>query len=108
MGVCCRCCCGSKSRCCCCGGKRGATAMFGLLGLLLSSAVIAPPVYIYKTDQEYNKMFPIFKFGRQLLAEFSGGDPIFETTTAMNTVTDGTVTDQILLTDEEKHTQTYK
>ena len=85
------CCCRSKSSgggCCC--GRRGATVAFGLLGLLLASAVITPPVYIYKTDQDFTKMFPIFKFGRQYLAQIAGGDPnltggITETSTSAAT-----------------------
>ena len=32
---------------------------FGLLGLALASSIIASPVYIYKTDQDYTKMFPV-------------------------------------------------
>merc|ERR1712122_384721 len=83
MGCCCA---RSKSSggCCCC-GRRGATVAFGLLGLLLASAVITPPVYIYKTDQDFTKMFPIFKFGRQYLAQIAGGDPIITETTTITT-----------------------
>merc|ERR1711993_176134 len=79
------CCCGSgsssnnksKCRCCCC-GKRGMAITFGLLGLALASSIIASPVYIYKTDQDYTKMFPVLTFGRQELAKLSGGDPLFD------------------------------
>lgn len=107
------CCCGKSGCGCCCASKRGATVTFGLLGLLLSSALIAPPVYIYKTDQDYTKMFPMFKYGRQYLAMIAGGDPVLEraqTTTLTSTsleVNDdepqGTILDE-----EEKHSQTYK
>jgi hypothetical protein len=48
---------------------------FGLLGLLLAGAIIAAPVYICNTDQDYAKMFPVLKFGRQYLAKIAGGDP---------------------------------
>jgi len=51
---------------------------FGLLGLALASSIIASPVYIYKTDQDYTKMFPVLTFGRQELAKLSGGDPLFD------------------------------
>ena len=104
------CCCRSKSSggCCCC-GRRGATVTFGLLGLLLASAVIAPPVYIYQTDQDFTKMFPIFKFGRQYLAQIAGGDPILTTTQ------DPTVASNVEVSDDKdemdndiKHAQTYK
>ena len=74
------CCCGSsksKCRCCCC-GKRGMAITFGLLGLALASSIIASPVYIYKTDQDHTKMFPVLTFGRQELAKLSGGDPLFD------------------------------
>ena len=109
------CCCRSKSSggCCCC-GRRGATITFGLLGLLLASAVIAPPVYIYQTDQDFTKMFPIFKFGRQYLAQIAGGDPILSTERGSITpesTPGGTleVSDQQNEMDETaKHAQTYK
>ena len=104
------CCCRSKSGggCCCC-GRRGATVAFGLLGLLLASAVIAPPVYIYQTDQDFTKMFPIFKFGRQYLAQMAGGDPILTTTQGTTDVSGGEVSDDLdAMDDDTKHAQTYK
>ena len=106
------CCCGSKSSggCCCC-GRRGATVAFGLLGLLLASAVITPPVYIYKTDQDFTKMFPIFKFGRQYLAQIAGGDPIITETTTSAAIDVSTQANEVLddsMDDNAKHAQTYK
>ena len=85
---------------------------FGLLGLLLASAVITPPVYIYKTDQDFTKMFPIFKYGRQYLAQVAGGDPIMtglETSTvnSASTVEVKDVDDE-KVDSENKHAQTYK
>lgn len=88
---------------------------FGLLGLLLAAAVIAPPVYLYKTDQDYTKMFPIFKYGRIYLAELAGGvpdptGPRIATTKASNDV--ALVKDQEVVEDqedlEELHSRTYK
>ena len=86
---------------------------FGLLGLLLASAVITPPVYIYKTDQDFTKMFPIFKFGRQYLAQVAGGDPIvtgLETSTvnSASTVSEVEVNDDDLMEKDAKHAHTYK
>ena len=106
------CCCGSKSSggCCCC-GRRGATVAFGLLGLLLASAVITPPVYIYKTDQDFTKMFPIFKFGRQYLAQIAGGDPIITETTTIATTDSSPHPNEVSddsMDDNAKHAQTYK
>ena len=106
------CCCGSKSSggCCCC-GRRGATVAFGLLGLLLASAVITPPVYIYKTDQDFTKMFPIFKFGRQYLAQIAGGDPIITETTTSATTDSSPHSNEVSddsMDDNAKHAQTYK
>lgn len=106
------CCCGSKSSggCCCC-GRRGATVAFGLLGLLLASAVITPPVYIYKTDQDFTKMFPIFKFGRQYLAQIAGGDPIITETSTSTAIDVSTQANEVLddsMDDNAKHAQTYK
>ena len=110
--VCCCGCCGSKSKCgCCCGGKRGATVAFGLLGLLLAAAVIAPPVYLYKTDQDYTKMFPIFKYGRLYLAKMAGGDPA-----ALPDLTTKASADATVIKDDgskategqEMHSRTYK
>ena len=106
------CCCGSKSSggCCCC-GRRGATVAFGLLGLLLASAVITPPVYIYKTDQDFTKMFPIFKFGRQYLAQIAGGDPIItetSTSAAIDVSTQANEVSDDSMDDNAKHAQTYK
>ena len=110
MGCCCA---RSKSGCsCCCCGRRGATVTFGLLGLLLASAVITPPVYIYKTDQDFTKMFPIFKYGRQYLAQVAGGDPIL-TGLETSTVNSASTVDVKDMDDEkmdtkDQHAQTYK
>ena len=52
-------------------GKRGAAITFGFLGLLLAASIIAFPVYIYKTDQDYNKMFPVLTFGKNYLAKLT-------------------------------------
>lgn len=69
----CCCCCGKGKKCCCC-GKRGAAITFSLLGLVLAGSIIAFPVYIYKTDQNYNKMFPVLTFGRNYLAKLADYD----------------------------------
>lgn len=104
------CCCVSKSKggCCCC-GKRGMAITFGLLGLALASSIIASPVYIYKTDQDYTKMFPVLTFGRQELAKLSGGDPLFDEN--FNLVKDGNSGNQIDdggIRDENDYEKTYK
>ena len=86
---------------------------FALLGLLLAAAVITPPVYIYKTDQNYSKMFPILKFGREQLARlasdhnYAARPPGFTKTTV---VKDEEKTDLIddALDEKQKHAQTYE
>ena len=106
------CCCGSK--CCCC-GKRGATISFALLGLLLAAAVITGPVYIYKTDQNYAKMLPILRFGREqlerLVSDHNNAAKLptitKKTTTEIKDVESTDVTDDIMDPDQ-KHAQTYQ
>ena len=85
---------------------------FALLGLLLAAAVITPPVYIYKTDRQYSKMFPILKFGREQLARLvmdhnSITKPGLIKTTI---VKDGEKTDLIdeAMDEDLKHAQTYE
>lgn len=110
------CCCGSKSGCrCCCCGKRGATITFGLLGLVLAAAVITPPVYIYQTDQDFTKMFPILKFGRMYLAQATGSEEMItstSTTPAPIVVKDDQVKDLEEIDDaetlENEHARTYR
>lgn len=65
------CCC-----CCCCGPggctKRAATIFFGCVGLLLATAIIAPPLYIYTSTpepQDYTILFPVLKYGRTYLKQ---------------------------------------
>jgi len=106
-------CCGD-SRCCCpCCGKRGATVAFSLLGLLLASAVITPPVYIYKTDQEYSKMFPILKFGREHLARLvsdHNNNAAKTEITKVIEVKDSETTEvgDDIMDEKQKHAQTYE
>ena len=108
-------CCGSKCCSCCC-GKRGATVVFALLGLLLAAAVITAPVYIYKTDQDYAKMLPILRYGRQQLARLvsdhnnAANLPTITkktTPTEIKDVENTDVTDDIL-DEDQKHAQTYQ
>ena len=40
----------------------------------MAGSIIAFPVYIYKTDQNYNKMFPVLTFGRNYLAKLADYD----------------------------------
>ena len=85
---------------------------FALLGLLLAAAVITPPVYIYKTDQNYSKMFPILKFGREQLARlasdhnYAANPGVIKTTV----IKDGEKTDVIdeSLDEKQRHAQTYE
>ncbi len=53
---CCGCSCGRCCRCFC--GRRAATVFITTVGLLLAAAAIAPPVYIYYTDGNYDRLFP--------------------------------------------------
>merc|ERR1712131_86194 len=65
--------------CCCCfccgpGGctKRAATIAFGVIGLVLAAAIIAPPLYIYTSTpepQDYTILFPVLKYGRTYLKQ---------------------------------------
>jgi len=85
---------------------------FALLGLLLAAAVITPPVYIYKTDQNYSKMFPILKFGREQLARLASDHNYAAKPGLIKTteVKDGEKTDLIddALDEKQKHAQTYE
>jgi len=85
---------------------------FSLLGLLLASAVITPPVYIYKTDQEYSKMFPILKFGREQLARLvsdHNSKDVSEITKVIE-VKDSETTEagDDIMDEKQKHAQTYE
>eukprot|EP00096_Caligus_rogercresseyi_P000936 TRINITY_DN1149_c0_g3_i3.p1 TRINITY_DN1149_c0_g3~~TRINITY_DN1149_c0_g3_i3.p1 ORF type:complete len:311 (-),score=57.21 TRINITY_DN1149_c0_g3_i3:1192-2124(-) len=75
-------CCGGKACCCCCCSKRGASICFSLIGLILATGVIVPPLWIYLHDQDYSKIFPVFNLARDYLgkinennAEVEGGPP---------------------------------
>ena len=68
MVKCCKCCKGTACCGCCC-GKRGATITFSLVGILLAIAVIVPPVYIYMTDRDFDKLFPILRLSKRFLLQ---------------------------------------
>ena len=80
----CCCCC-----CCCCGdggcGKRGATLTFGVIGLFLAAAIIAPPLYLYTSgpDPDYTILFPVLKYGKMYLRKI-----VEERETAANSTSD--------------------
>lgn len=70
---------GSSCPCCCCcgcfgGGKRGATILYALVGLLLSTAIIVPPVYVHETDGDYAKLFPLVDCAKDLLRKMGRTD----------------------------------
>lgn len=69
MGKRCIGCCGGNSFCGCCCGPRGASITYSLIGLTLAMAVIAPPTYVYYTDQNFTKLFPLLKIAREFLSE---------------------------------------
>ena len=65
-----KCCCRCGGACCgCCCGKRGATITFSIIGLLLAVAVIVPPVYVYMTDRQFEKLFPVIGISKRLLIQ---------------------------------------
>ena len=64
-------CCKGSACCGCCCGKRGATITFSLIGIMLAAAVIVPPVYIYTTDQDFNRLFPIIRLAKRFLRQIT-------------------------------------
>ena len=92
---------------------------FGFLGLLLAASIIAFPVYIYKTDQDYNKMFPVLTFGKNYLAKLTeDGSSVRTQLDAGPKVTDGgdgvkgndpeVADDKKVLDEENDHKKIYK
>ncbi|XP_040563409.1 uncharacterized protein [Lepeophtheirus salmonis] len=65
-------CCKGKACCCCCCSKRGATICFSIIGLIMASGVIVPPVWVYLHDQDYIKLFPMFNLARKYLSQING------------------------------------
>ena len=36
---------------------------------MLAVAVVVPPVYVYMTDQDYDKLFPVLKYSKEFLRQ---------------------------------------
>jgi len=53
----------------CCCGVVGTTRVIAILGILVSSAVIAPPAYIFFTGRDYSELLPFLKYLHRMLEE---------------------------------------